>query len=343
MALGVVFGVFLTSFPSHAAQGGSWKMFVVGPETLQQTEVAEAFGGAVKLAFRGVAQDWIVLINSDEFGRTCDGIDLSRRVLSMLDCATGERALVLCVQESPKGILLELHDRSGGVMRQVLEGRVVADIVQTDGRMLLAGTLREMQASMDAVMGWGCSDTRAKTPPPVPTAEFADHEHTTLPAAASFEARKALPSFYVGAGYGGRVSKSGTPAGWIGAKCGFIRSMTPNLGISGELGYQMLGKHEYYGSSANITAQGCYVVSTQGAARPIVNAGIGLYSLSGITPFYGSDWTINDTKTGISLGGGINVGREDSKVTVGVDVKFHLVFTDFESTKILQVMVGVGG
>ncbi len=148
----------LASLLSMAAAGSAqagWTMIVIGPDTIQQPAVADAIESAVERGFRDISADWSILLNPSLLGGICQDANLVR-VPILLDCSHEEQSLVLCLQEDVDTLIVEVHERSGLVTRQRLEGIGIADLAGAEATQQLGGALHEIRVAMDAMTAWDC-------------------------------------------------------------------------------------------------------------------------------------------------------------------------------------------
>jgi opacity protein-like surface antigen len=159
-----------------------------------------------------------------------------------------------------------------------------------------------------------------------------------------------------GAGFA-KWLEDGAPSGSFGFLAGMHYKIpsTPALAIGAEGGYLMLGGEDeteviesipveasYDLSAIPITGQVTYFIGDEGAqAMPFVTAGGGFYQLRTSVEASAMGVSLSDTDTssevGMNFGGGVKMNT-DSSVSFGADARFHLVFTEGESTNLLTVM-----
>ena len=159
-----------------------------------------------------------------------------------------------------------------------------------------------------------------------------------------------------GAGFA-KFLEDGAPSGSFGFLAGMHYKIPsqPGLAIGAEGGYLMLGGEDETFvfesipveasldlSVIPITGQVTYFIGAQEAkAMPFVTGGAGFYQLRVKAEASAMGVSASETETssevGMNLGGGVKMNT-DSSVSFGADVRYHLVFTEDESTNLLTVM-----
>jgi len=149
----------------------------------------------------------------------------------------------------------------------------------------------------------------------------------------------------------GKMLEDGAPDGGIGLGAGIIYPLQDSqIAIGGDLGWQMLGSEEGsygYGVTADlslstipITGQVYYFFPPGETVGFYADAGLGFYSLRSsidISGVAGGSSSDSETEFGINGGAGARFGDPDAKITFGVDLKYHVVMTEGESTDIITV------
>ncbi|MEZ4653014.1 MAG: outer membrane beta-barrel protein [Candidatus Eisenbacteria bacterium] len=165
-------------------------------------------------------------------------------------------------------------------------------------------------------------------------------------------------SVHGGVGYN-KALNDGYPDGSLGIQGGVLYNAQPNFGLGLEVGYLGLGSYSasYEGvngkvdgdiSISQIPVNGIFQYSfhPSGRVQPMLMGGVGLYSsrietkLSGATQGFSASTSTTSTASdfGFNAGAGVKLGRSSQAVRFGGDARFHLVMTEGESTKMLNVM-----
>jgi hypothetical protein len=161
-----------------------------------------------------------------------------------------------------------------------------------------------------------------------------------------------------GVGYNKSVNE-GAPDGAVGIHGSLLVKAQRNLSAGLEVGYLDLGTYYtvLFGSQADaigsadvtqipITAGFEYNLSPEGTMHPLLVGGVGLYvsKIDAEVTVLGQQGslTLSDSSTetdlGFNLGSGIKFGRESQTVRFGADARFHVVLTEEESTRMVNVM-----
>lgn len=134
-----------------------------------------------------------------------------------------------------------------------------------------------------------------------------------------------------------KLLEDNAPSGSFGVGGGiaYVLQSMPNVAIGAEASYLILGSDEGLDWSAiPVTAQIMYFFRSSGPTTvPFMDAGVGLYNLR---VKYADD-TESENKAGINFGGGLKLST-GGRMAFGAEARYHVVFTENESTNMLTVM-----
>jgi len=164
----------------------------------------------------------------------------------------------------------------------------------------------------------------------------------------------------VGGGFS-KMVEDGAPSGsfCLGGGVHYLIPSVDGFALGAEFSWLSFGSEDMSGevlgttmdlelssSAIVVTGQASYFVPTSSKASPFVTGGGGLYNMrahsegsmsSELLGKVSVDETDSSSEFGINFGGGVKVDTE-GRVGFGADVRFHIVFTEVESTNLLTVM-----
>jgi len=133
-----------------------------------------------------------------------------------------------------------------------------------------------------------------------------------------------------------KLMEDNAPSGSFGVGGGiaYMLQSMPNVAIGAEASYLNLGSDAGLDWSViPVTAQIMFFFQSSGPTTvPFMDAGVGLYNLR--VKYEGN--TESDNKAGINFGGGLKLGG--GRMAFGAEARYHVVFTEHDSTNMLTIM-----